>query len=130
LTTIDSFYQASGSSPPIAGHDAPPPELVEDLAQFLADAIIADIREYPNLAELKAKPESTVESPSGLDRTDPPARRRRTRQEHAAADRHSCAGPSDRRPPPRGLQDCAPKKVEGPSKASEARPLPIKKFES
>jgi hypothetical protein len=92
LTTTGTFYQASGSSPPSVGAAANasalspdplplPPELVEDLARFLAEALVADIRQYPNLAELQAKVESTVESPSGLDRRDPPARRRRTRQE-------------------------------------------------
>ena len=75
MTTIDSFYQASGSSPPAAGQSPLPPELVEDLARFLADAIVADIRQYPNLAELKAKRESTVESPSGLNRGNPPSRK-------------------------------------------------------
>ena len=84
MTTIDSFYQASGSSPPAAGDAALPPELVEDLARFLADALIADIRQYPNLPELQPNHEATIQSPSGLDRTDPPARRRRARREHAA----------------------------------------------
>jgi hypothetical protein len=88
LTTIDSFYQSTGTSPPSAGADSPmpsapsdtpamPEELIETLATLLADALIADIRQYPNLAELPANRESTVESPSGLNR--------RKRSAHARA---------------------------------------------
>jgi hypothetical protein len=79
MTATDTFYEASGSSPP--SHDealrdatAPseplplPPELIEELARLLAEAIVADIRQYPNLTELKANSEATVESPSGPDR--------------------------------------------------------------
>jgi hypothetical protein len=69
LATIETFYHASGSSPPAAGHTPLPPELVEDLARLLADALVADIRQYPNLSDLQPKRESTVESPWGLDRT-------------------------------------------------------------
>ena len=84
LTTIETFYQASGSSPPAAGHSPLPPELVEDLARLLADALVADIRQYPNLAELQAKSDPTVESPSGHDRSDPRTRRERTRKKQPA----------------------------------------------
>ena len=79
MTSIDTYYQASGSSPP--GHDPVqgvatepseplplPPELIEDLASLLADAIVADIRLYPNLAELHANQQVTDESPSGHNR--------------------------------------------------------------
>ena len=79
VTTTETFYEASGSSPP--SHDealrdatAPseplplPPELIDELARLLAEAIVADIRQYPNLAELKANSEATVESPSGHHR--------------------------------------------------------------
>lgn len=45
-----------------------PPELVETLAVLLADAIVADIRQFPNLAELQPNGQLTVESPSGLNR--------------------------------------------------------------
>ena len=68
LTTIETFYQTSGSSPPTADRSPLPPELIEDLARFLADALIADIRQYPNLAALQPNLEATVESPSGHDR--------------------------------------------------------------
>lgn len=141
MITIDSYYQASGSSPPREGHapsggpppSKPPPlspELVEDLTRFLTDAIIADIRQFPNLAELKAKHEPTVKSASGLDRTDPRARRgglgKSTRrsigtrmQERRSVD-----------PPPGQLRGWYPKKVGGTSKALGARPLPLRKFGS
>jgi hypothetical protein len=68
VTTSNTFYQASGSSPPAAGNAALPPELVEDLARLLADALVADIRQYPNLAELQPNHEATIQSPSGLNR--------------------------------------------------------------
>jgi hypothetical protein len=76
----DPFYTASGSSPPgerLIVQDRPstmpeplelPPQLVEDLARLFAAAIIADMRRYPNLTELKANREATVESPSRLNR--------------------------------------------------------------
>jgi hypothetical protein len=47
-----------------------PPELIEDLVRLLAEAIVADIRQYPNLAEPQPNPEATVESRSGLDRNE------------------------------------------------------------
>jgi hypothetical protein len=68
VTTSNAFYQASGSSPPVEGDAALLPELIDDLARLLADALLADIRQYPNLAALQPNLESTVESPSGLDR--------------------------------------------------------------
>jgi hypothetical protein len=49
LTTTDTFYRASGSSPPLAGDDALPLDLVDDLARLLAEAIVADIRQYRTL---------------------------------------------------------------------------------
>jgi hypothetical protein len=74
MTTTDTFYTASGSSPPAiaaetatpsGASEAPPlpEELIEDLARLLAEAIVADIRQYPNLLELKAESEAIVESP-------------------------------------------------------------------
>jgi hypothetical protein len=105
-------------------------ELIEELARLLAEALIADIRQYPNLSELQPNPEPTVESSSGLDRTDPPARRGRARQEHAAPDRPACAGPSDRRPLPGFLEDGTPKKSAPSREAPGARLLPAKKFET
>jgi hypothetical protein len=77
MTTTDSFT-VTGSSPPVPAPATPPlpPELIDALARLLADALIADIRQYPNLAELKVKCEPTVESPSGLNRTLRSARSR------------------------------------------------------
>jgi hypothetical protein len=67
MTTSETFFTSSGSSPPM---DEPslPPELIEALATLLADALVADIRQYPNLAEVQANQEPTVESPSGFNR--------------------------------------------------------------
>jgi hypothetical protein len=79
--TGDTFCTASGSSPPSDGgraltsNDATPfagqalpPQLIEDLAALLAGALVADIRQFPNLAELKTNEVPTVESPRGHDR--------------------------------------------------------------
>jgi len=98
MTRSDTFYQASGTSPPdaatatsisAASSESPPlpEELIEDLARLLAEAIVADIRQYPNIAELKANHEVTVESPTGHNRrrtastpTDRPPVGRQTRR--------------------------------------------------
>ena len=87
MTTTDTFYQTSGASPPSESQAAdagaplpdPPPlpaELIEDLARLLAEALIADIRQYPNLAEVQSNREATVESPSGLNHKARSARSR------------------------------------------------------
>jgi hypothetical protein len=71
---VDSFFTATGSSPPpecpddIAGHDARlegpegvsplPEELVEALAGLLAQALVNDIRQYPDLQEVTHLPAS------------------------------------------------------------------------
>ena len=88
MTSTETFYQASGSSPPTSSDASPDPatrpeplplpqELIEDLARLFADAIVADIRQYPNLSELKANRDATVESPSGRNRREVRVPRRR-----------------------------------------------------
>jgi hypothetical protein len=69
MTTTDSVT-VTGPSPPVSATATTPltPDVVAALASLLAEAIVADIRQFPNLAELKVKCESTVESPSGLNR--------------------------------------------------------------
>ena len=57
--------------------DALPAELADQLAELLAEALVADLREFPNLAENKADEEISVDSPRGYDRRG--ARRRRSR---------------------------------------------------
>lgn len=49
-----------------------PSELVAALSELLAAAIVADLREYPNLAECGEKREATVVSPPGLNRNGSP----------------------------------------------------------
>jgi hypothetical protein len=51
----NTYFASSGASPPPNDGGAPPlpPELVDALAGLLAEAIVADIRQYPNLAELQ-----------------------------------------------------------------------------
>jgi hypothetical protein len=74
--TSDTFFTASGSSPPSDGGQALtskdaapfdgqalPPQLIEDFAALLASALVADIRQFPNLAEIQANHDPTVESP-------------------------------------------------------------------
>ena len=79
--TTPASLTVTGSSPPVpATATTPlPPDLVEALTSLLAEAIMSDIWQYPNLAELQASHESTAESPSGLNR------RRRSRRPRAAA---------------------------------------------
>lgn len=85
MTPPNSFV-SSGSSPPVDDTDAPPlpPELVEALANLLAEAIVADIRQFPNLAELQPNHKPMVESPSGLNRRRRSARARAAAQSGAA----------------------------------------------
>jgi hypothetical protein len=81
LATGNAFFTSSGSSPPdddarvsdqeagpIEGHPLPP-QLIKDLAALLASALVADIRQHPNLAPVQANQDSTVESPRGHDRS-------------------------------------------------------------
>jgi hypothetical protein len=49
-------------SPPI------PPGLANDLAELLAEALVADLRAFPNVAADQAVAEATVNSPWGHDR--------------------------------------------------------------
>jgi hypothetical protein len=71
--------EAAGHNVPLSGvqplepHEMPP-DLVEELGRLLGQALAADIRQYPNLAEWKAARSATVESPPGHDRSE--ARRR------------------------------------------------------
>src|SRR5215470_2051890 len=73
-------FTTSGSSPPAEDTDSQPlsPELIDALANLLADALVADIRQYPHLAEVEASLVSTVEPPrdSTVER-DPHVRGRR-----------------------------------------------------
>jgi hypothetical protein len=72
-----TFFTMSGSSPPAArqepDNDAPtddemPPELAQELGRLLAQALVADIRQHPKLAEVHASRGSMVESPPGPNR--------------------------------------------------------------
>ena len=54
---MDSFYRTTGSSPPNGPAPRPgepplPEEFVEALAVLLAQALINDIRQYPDLLSL------------------------------------------------------------------------------
>jgi hypothetical protein len=97
--TTETFFTTSGSSPPVDDTDGPPlpPELVEALASLLADALVADIRQFPNFAELQPNHEPTVESPSGLHRR-PPFRTRKRRDPGARG--NACPARSPREVPP------------------------------
>jgi hypothetical protein len=54
---------------PPGGDLAPlPPDLAAELIELLAAALVADYRQYPNLADLPREVEATVQSRSGHDR--------------------------------------------------------------
>jgi hypothetical protein len=105
---LDSFFTTTGSSPPqqrhedAAGHDpcpqeqegagGLPEELVEALAGLLAEALINDIRQYPDLhlspALLPDSAEVQVIAPAGLD----------ARPQQSERQRHIPTGSRVRRP--------------------------------
>jgi len=102
--TGDAFFTTSGSSPPgngaqaLTGNEAAPiqprplpPELIEELAALLASALVEDIRQFPNLADIKANQDSTVQSPRGHDRTQ--GARGRTRQPASRSSRRPRTSP-------------------------------------
>jgi hypothetical protein len=91
---MDLFFTTSGSSPPqegahdTAGHGSRPQEqegagglpeeLVEALAALLAQALVNDIRQYPNLRDLT--PDGTaVAAPPGAGICPKPSHRNATR---------------------------------------------------
>jgi hypothetical protein len=77
----DTFFTMSGCSPPSGDGQTPtipevapptgeapvlPPQLIEELSALLASALVADIRQYPNFAEIQQNLEGTVEARRGL----------------------------------------------------------------
>jgi hypothetical protein len=97
--TGEAFFTRSGSSPPAdpahvtrSSETAPsegqplPPQLIEELAALVANALVADIRQFPNLAEIQANHDPTVESPRGHNRRQttpaPAGGARRPRKAH------------------------------------------------
>ena len=88
---MDPFYSTSGSSPPKgrdpAGHNlhlgeqeshSPlPEELVETLAVLLAEALVNDIRQYPDLGDLTLA-NAPVAAARADTRSHEPSRRRPT----------------------------------------------------
>jgi hypothetical protein len=65
-----SHHEDAESGP--SRENALPEHLVEELASILADALVADVGEFPNLAELQASREDTIQSRRGLDRPEAP----------------------------------------------------------
>jgi hypothetical protein len=100
---MNSFFTTSGSSPPEGCRDHPaehdlrpdqqenptplPEELVEALAALLAQALVNDIRQYPDLQDL---------TPAGAPVTAPPGMDARPQQ--AAGHRHIATRSRTRRP--------------------------------
>jgi hypothetical protein len=82
-------FQTGGSSPP-GGEPAPdeaaslPEHLVEELAAILADALEADVEQYPNLAEVLTSQAAMVESPPGHDHKAAPRARTVTSRKKSA----------------------------------------------
>jgi hypothetical protein len=79
---MDSFYSASGSSPPNSDEGLPTPrlpeELVETLAALLAQAIVNDIRQYPDLWGLTINGTSVASPPKVATRRHQATRHRHT----------------------------------------------------
>jgi hypothetical protein len=89
---MDSFYTTSGSSPPPERHEdtaknnprpeeqegagSLPEQLVEALAGLLAEALVNDIRQYPDLREVTPSSAAPSEDPVGA----PPVKNGRHRQ--------------------------------------------------
>jgi hypothetical protein len=71
-------FAASGASP--AALPPYPDELIEELAQILADAFHEDIKQYPNLADIPVVAEPTVVSRRGSDRKFRPRSRSKARK--------------------------------------------------
>jgi hypothetical protein len=65
-TKPDEFV-ASGGSPPHAGL---PAHLVDQLADILAEALIVDLQQFPNLEATRPLAASTANSPRGSDRNN------------------------------------------------------------
>ena len=63
-----------------------PATLIDQLAELLAEALVADLKEFPNLGENKAEEETSVSSPTGYDRTGP-------RDETVASEASGCTHP-------------------------------------
>ncbi len=66
--------------------------LADQLAELLAEALVADLKEFPNLGENKAEEETSVSSPTGYDRTGP-------RDETVASEANGCTHPTPGPPP-------------------------------
>jgi hypothetical protein len=55
----DAGGQEAAARPPDVSSPEPvelPPSLIEELGRLLGEALAADIRQYPNLAELRSSP--------------------------------------------------------------------------
>jgi len=60
-------FVASGGSPPGV---SPATELIEaELAEIIAEALVADLRQFPDLKAVRTLPAPTAKSPRGSDRT-------------------------------------------------------------
>jgi len=74
-----------------------PPDLVEAVATLLAEALVADLREHPNLAPTQPSAASTGVSPGGRAHASPCPRARR-RRSPAAVPRPALVAAGPRRP--------------------------------
>ena len=59
-------FMASGGSPPRADL---PAHLVDQLADILAEALVADVQQFPSLEATRPLAASTANSPRGFDRS-------------------------------------------------------------
>jgi hypothetical protein len=70
---VRDFRGHDGAEAAGPGGGALPREVAHELASLLAEALVADLRAFPNLAANKATAEATVSSPWGHDRGSPPS---------------------------------------------------------
>ncbi len=66
--------------------------LIDQVAELLAEALVADLKEFPNLVQNKPDGDASVGSPTGYDRTGP-------RDETVASEASGCTHPTPGPPP-------------------------------
>ena len=69
-----------------------PATLIDQLAELLAEALVADLKEFPNLVQNKRDEDASVGSPTGYDRRGP-------RDETVASEANGCTLPTPGPPP-------------------------------
>ncbi len=66
--------------------------LIDQVAELLAEALVVDLKEFPNLVQNKPDGDASVGSPTGYDRRGP-------RDETVASEANGCTHPTPGPPP-------------------------------